>query len=232
MGNKEIERIKEAYELRKNRIPSQMYSFFNPANLFMIQRRECEILKILNKIGINSLENKRILDVGCGAGGELRNFIRYGALPENCFGIDLLPDRIESARKISPNIDFRCGDASTLPFEDKGFDIVLQYTVFTSILDDKIKEKIAREMLRVLTPNGIIVWYDFYVNNPKNSDVRGVKKGEIHRLFPRCKITLKRITLAPPVTRIIAPLSIMLCLALEKISFLRTHYIGIIKKTH
>ena len=31
---------------------------------------------------------------------------------------------VEIAKKISPNIDFRCGDASKLPYEDESFDIV------------------------------------------------------------------------------------------------------------
>jgi len=58
-------------------------------------------------------------------------------MPENLFGIDLLSDRIEIAKKISPNIDFQCGDASNIPFEDESFDIAMQNTVFTSILNPR-----------------------------------------------------------------------------------------------
>jgi len=54
-----------------------------------------------------------------------------------------------------------------------------QFTVFTSILDISMKQSIAGEMLRVLKPDGIILWYDYYRNNPMNPDVRGVKKREI-----------------------------------------------------
>jgi hypothetical protein len=50
----------------------------------------------------------------------------------------------------------------------------MQFTVFTSILDKDMKRNIAAEMLRVLKPKGVIIWYDYFVNNPKNSDVRGV----------------------------------------------------------
>lgn len=85
----------------------------------------------LKKYGVTKLDDKKILDLGCGSGGELRKFVRYGARPENCSGIDLLPERIENAKRISPNIDFRCGDASRPPFEDGSFNIVLQFTVFT-----------------------------------------------------------------------------------------------------
>lgn len=55
-------------------------------------------------------------------------------------------------------IDFRCGNAENLPYEDESFDIVMQFTVFTSILDSEMKQNIAREMLRVIKPDGIILW--------------------------------------------------------------------------
>jgi hypothetical protein len=69
------------------------------------------------------------------------------------------------------------------------------------------------------------------MNNPKNPDVRGVKKKEIYEHFPDSEIYLKRITLAPPLTRIIAPYSWLVCYLLEKIKFLNTHYLGVIRKS-
>ena len=160
----------------------------------------------------------------------LREFLPLGAQPENLHGIDLLSDRIESAKSISPNIDFRCGSAETIPYDNNMFDIVMQFTVFTSIMDVGMKKKIASEMLRVLKPHGIILWYDYHMDNPKNPDVKGVKKREIYELFPGCDIYLKRITLAPPLTRVIAPYSWLLCYLLEKLKILNTHYLGVIRK--
>jgi len=73
----------------------------------------------------------------------------------------------------------RCGDASRLPFKDGSFDIVMQFTVFTSILDREVKKAVATEMLRVLKADGIILWYDYHMNNPKNPDVKGI----IHKSY-------------------------------------------------
>ena len=131
---------------------------------------------------------------------------------------------------LSPNIDFVCGDASKLPYEDESMDVVMQFTVFTSILEGKMKRDIAREMLRVLKRDGIILWYDFHTDNPANPNVRAVKKKEIYELFKNCEIYLKRTTLAPPIARAIAPFSNILCQILEKIPLLRTHYLGIVRK--
>ncbi len=104
------------------------------------------------------------------------------------------------------------------------------FTVVTPIFDKTMKQKIANEMHRVLKSQGIILWYDYFMINPRNPDVRGVKAKEIYELFPDCEITLKGTTLAPPLARAIAPFSTILCQFLEKIPLLCTHYLGVIRK--
>jgi SAM-dependent methyltransferase len=226
----EIERIKQAYARRDLLDNGKLYTNFNPSALFLSQQRERALIKTLKRIGIDTLSNKRILDVGCGSGGVLREFVLYGASPENLYGIDLLPDRVESARKISPDIDLRCGNAEELPYEKELFDIVLLFTVLTSVFDPKMKKDIATEGLRVLKPDGVIIYYDYIYNNPDNPDVRGVGKKEILSLFPDCTFDFTLTTLAPPITRAVAPYSWLLCHLLEKIPLLRTHYLVTIKK--
>ncbi len=227
----EIERIKQAYEKRDLSDKDKIYSLSNPSALFLFHQREKAILEALSKCGMNDLPNKRILDVGCGKGGVLRDFIKYGATTQNLHGIDLLPDRIEEAKRISPNIDFRCSDAEELPYADENFDIVLSFTVFTSIFDRSMKKNITKEMLRILKPEGIILWYDYFISKPTNPDVKGVGKKEIKKLFRGCKFDFKKVTLAPPIARRLAPISWLTCYLLEKIPLLRTHYLVVIKKT-
>ena len=93
-----------------------------------------------------------------------------------------------------------------------------------------MKRKIAKEMIRVLKNEGIILWYDFSYNNPKNLNVKGIRKKEIIDLFPDCKFNFNRVTLAPPIVRFIAPRSWLLSYLFEILSFLRTHYLVIIRK--
>ena len=88
----------------------------------------------------------------------------------------------------------------------------------------------AAEMLRVVKPTGLILWYDYHVNNPWNSDVQGVKRREIYDLFPNCRIDLERITLLPPLARVLAPYSYLACYLMEKFPLLCTHYLGAIRK--
>ena len=79
----------------------------------------------------------------------------------------------------------------------------------------------------MITP---ILWHDYLVNNPWNTDVRGVNKREIQDPFPGCRIKLQRVTLAPPLARLLAPYSFLLCSLLEKIRIFNTHYLGVIRK--
>lgn len=110
------------------------------------------------------------------------------------------------ARQLSAaRMQIHCGNATRLPFINANFDLVVQFVVFSSILDRTVKEMVAREMLRVLKEKGLILWYDFFVNNPSNPDVRGIRKREITHLFPDCHIDFHRVSSAPPLCRLLAP---------------------------
>jgi ubiquinone/menaquinone biosynthesis C-methylase UbiE len=199
----------------------------------MIQERERRLLALLRRHGSGSLKEKKILEIGCGTGYWLREFVKWGAQPENIAGLDLLPELVSEARRLCPpSVTVRQGTAAQLEFPDMTFDLVLQSTVFTSILDSALQTQIAREMIRVLKDDGHIVWYDFRVNNPWNPDVRGIKKREIFQLYPNCRVKLEWITLAPPLARRIAPYSWLTCEILGHIPWLCTHYLGVIEKNN
>jgi len=223
------QRLKEAYARRDGKANGERYSHFNPAGLFGVQSRERVLFRMLRRNGYTSFRDLKILDVGCGSGGMLRAFNRYGALPTNLFGIDLLLDRIQTAQLLSPQIDFHCANAEHLPFGDASFHLVSHFALFDAILEQHVRQKVAQEMVRVVRGDGAIIWYDFRVNNPRNPDVRRIGRREIQALFPECHIELAATTLAPPLVRLVAPYSWVLATVLENIPWLCTHYIGMIK---
>ena len=224
----EVARIRQAYARRTDQ---SRYSPSEPAHALAVAERNQKLQELLTVHGFTSLSNTKILDVGCGMGLWLRQFLDWGARPENLCGIDLLPERIEQARERCAGAHLLCQSATQIPEPDDKFDLVLQSTMFTSILNPAMKQKIAHEMLRVLRPQGLILWYDFYVNNPWNPDVRGIKQAEIQQLFPECSISLKKITLSPPLARPIARMSPSFYRVLSRVELLCTHYLGVIRKT-
>jgi ubiquinone/menaquinone biosynthesis C-methylase UbiE len=228
----ESDKIKEVYKRYDDEGKLFIYSYFKKSELFTFQQREKNLLNLLVKSGINefNIGQKKILDLGCGFGLILADFIKYGARLENLYGIDLLADRIEGAKEIFPNISLTCGNAEHLPYDNNFFDIVICFTVFSSIMDWKMKRNIAKEIIKVLKNGGILLWYDFFISHPRNPHVRGIRKREISDLFTTCKVKLKRITLAPPLARKIVPISYGFGYFLEGLHFLNTHYLGIITK--
>jgi ubiquinone/menaquinone biosynthesis C-methylase UbiE len=221
-------RVQDAYARRGHR---SHYQWDSPAHLFGHQERERNTLALLSRFGAFPLGERKILEVGCGSGTWIHQFIRWGARPELVTGVDLLADRVARARETLPAaVRLECANAAQLPYDNGSFDVVLQATMFTSVLDPNIRRQIAAEMVRVLKHDGLIIWYDFSVNNPSNRDVSGVPKPEVRSLFSGCQVDLKRVTLAPPVLRWLVPRSWFLAYALSHFPPFCTHYIGVISK--
>ncbi len=226
----ETERILREYERREREIPADFYALSRPANLFSYQGQQRAVRAALERARAFPLESRQILDVGCGRGQWLSHFEVLGARRDNIAAIDLDPSRVVVAQERFPGADVRIGDAAHLPWDDSSFDLVTQSTVFTSILDAPVRAAVAAEMLRVLKPSGVIVWYDFLFDNPNNKNVRGVGRREVRQLFPDCTVHLCRTTLAPPLARRIVPVSWPLARFLEQLRLLNTHYLGTIRK--
>ncbi len=224
----EIARIRSEYERRGREIPEDFYSWTRGENFFGHCQTARAALRALLQGGMFPLRGRKVLDTGCGAGIWLLEFAQWGA--DSLHGIDLDPARVEIAKRRLPHADLHCGDARNLPWPDASFDVVSQFTVFTSILDPSVKEAFAAEMLRVLKPGGVILWYDFRFNNPANQQVRGIEETEIRSLFQGCEVTLKRVTLAPPIARRVVPLTWTGAAILEQIPWLRTHYVATIRR--
>jgi ubiquinone/menaquinone biosynthesis C-methylase UbiE len=229
--SQELRRLREAYTQRISTISPERYSRLNPGHLFGLQEREAAMAAMLRADGFRSLAGLRILDVGCGRGATLRQYLEFNATPSRMWGIDLFPPFVEEARDISPGLQVLCGTASELPFPDRSFDFVSQFMLFTSVLDQSMRVQIAREIDRVLAPGARLLWYDFAFNNPANPDVRGIRLNEVRRLFPGFSLTKRKITLAPPLGRAIGRLGPAVYHLASKVRPLCTHYMCLLKKS-
>jgi hypothetical protein len=160
----------------------------------------------------------------------LRDLVRLGAAPSCMTGVDLLPERIARARELTPGARFEVADAQALPFPDQEFGLVLGFTLLSSVIDPGARARVASEMSRVCSRDGAIVLYDFWVN-PLNRDARPVRRREVSRLFPGWRADFRAVTLAPPLTRLLAPLpgGWLACTLLEVLPFLRTHYLAVLR---
>lgn len=230
MPSDDLARLKHEYAERDRRLAgSDRYSLFNPAHLFLVQQRRRAELRLLRKHGFYPLPGTPILEIGCGDGAVLLDYLQYGAEPGCLTGVDLLPDRVHKSHSRLPHLPLAIADGQRLPFPDHHFKLVMQYTVFSSLLDQAVKQNLAVEMTRVLNRSGgAILWYDYWLN-PGNRQTKGIRPAEIRSLFPGCQYYFERVTLAPPLARRIAPLSYTLACFLERMRIFNTHYFVLIK---
>jgi len=83
-----------------------------------------------------SIENRSILDVGCGF-GDLNHTLRSLGVPYTYHGVDLVPDFIEVARRKFPEpfIRFTAGEFLKQEF-DQEFDVIFSSGVFNHVLEE------------------------------------------------------------------------------------------------
>ena len=193
--------------------------------------RERALIRLLRRhvqVPVAALD---VLEVGCGHGDNLLELLRLGFDPAHLQGLELLPERHAQARAVLPaGTVVWLGDATLAEIAPASQDLVLQSTVFTSLLDDGFQQRLADTMWRWVKPGGAVLWYDFTVNNPRNPDVRGVPLARLRQLFPQACIDARRVTLAPPLARIVCTWHPSLYTVFNAVPLLRTHLLAWIQK--
>ena len=207
------------------------YSPLRPDVWQTLQERQRAMLGLFARAGLDDLSRLRLLEVGCGAGGNLLELLRLGFAPQNLSGIELLPERLALARAMLPEaLTLQGGDALDAPVEAQSLDIVFVSTVFSSLLDDAYQQRLADAMWSWLKPGGAVLWYDFTVDNPRNPDVRGVPLARLRVLFPQGRLRHRRVTLAPPLARAVTRLHSAIYTLLNTLPLLRTHVLAWVEK--
>src|SRR5689334_8752509 len=80
-----------------------------------------------------ALENRRILDIGCGLGMYVDQFRRFS---DEVYGVDVDPEKIAEASERLPNLQVAPGEH--LPFGDNEFDVILLNEVIEHVDDDRM----------------------------------------------------------------------------------------------
>ncbi len=221
----EVRRIRTAYAERSR---THKANDDNAGRQRMLRERSDTMQRMLDRRLERPLSELRILDVGCGTGSLLGWFHERGVLPENLFGVDLLPDRIKIARETFPDFTFMEGNAEQLAFPDQWFDLVLVFTLFSSILDRGMAGRVAQNICRVLTRRGVVIWHDMRYPNFWNPAVRSMTKPRIRELFPSFECELVSIYLLPPIAKHLGRFTDQIYPILAALPVLRSHYFGLL----
>ena len=100
----------------------------------------------------------RVLDVGCGTGALAREAVERVGRDGRVAGLDLNEGMLAVAARLEPDVEWRQGDASALPFDDASFDVVVSQ--FALMYFPERRSSLS-EMWRTLAAGGrlaIAVW--------------------------------------------------------------------------
>ena len=122
-----------------------------------------------------------VLDVGCGIGGSSRILAKdYGF---DVTGVTISPQQVERARELTPqgiNAKFLVDDAMSLSFPDASFDVVWSIEAGPHMPD---KAVFARELIRVLKPDGVLVVADWNQRDDRQKPLNFWEKPVMRQLL-------------------------------------------------
>jgi ubiquinone/menaquinone biosynthesis C-methylase UbiE len=130
--------------------------------LALLGKEQAFRAKLLQLARITNGES--VLDVGCGTGTLAIAAKRRVGPAGAVYGVDASPEMLrragKKARKAGVEVFFRNGLAEALPFPDGQFNLALS-TVMLHHLPQKTRRQCAREIRRVLKPDGRVLAVDF-----------------------------------------------------------------------
>lgn len=207
---------------------SRRSSQANAGNRMMVRQREQTLTKLL---GPGDISTATLIEVGAGNGNVLAAWEQRGASASRMLGVDLLHFRLTEAADLHPQFSYVCASGHRLPLPDGTVDLVVAYTLFSSILDRELAAAVAREMDRVLRPGGRAVIYDFRVSKPGNQGTRGITRREVRDLFPGYSERSALVTVLPPLARALGPIAEPLYPVLSRLRPLLTHRLSVMTKS-
>jgi ubiquinone/menaquinone biosynthesis C-methylase UbiE len=163
-----------------------------------------------------------ILDAGCGTGWWLRKLVEAGVAPERLHGIDIQPERVTAAGRAVPGAQIDVGDARRLPFPDKSFNVVLEFTLLSSLGSHGAIREALGDGMRVLAPGGLLLIYEPRVPNPLNRHTVTLSNSDLDAagIGSRAELSL---TVLPGLARRLGSRTQAHYERLARLPFLRTH---------
>ncbi|MEJ2250827.1 MAG: class I SAM-dependent methyltransferase [Candidatus Lokiarchaeota archaeon] len=160
------------------------------------------IKQIVDSLALKGYEN--IIDIGCGRG----LFLNTAAQRLNngkVTGIDIWQSKDQSgnspeitltnaqAEGVADRVEIKTGDMRELPFPNETIDVVVSSIAIHNIHEKEEREKVFKEINRVLKPNGQIAIVDF------SSVIENLKKALIEMGWKNLTVSKRNRKIMPPV---------------------------------
>lgn len=144
MCNEKIEEIRSSYDLAAE---DYAKTCFNELDYKPFDRN------IIERFSKLTADKGKVCDLGCGP-GEVACFLKKCGL--DVIGVDISPEMVKIASKLSPGIEYIEGDMFALPFADDSLaGIAAFYTIVN--YEPQSLNKIFTELFRVVSPEGYLI---------------------------------------------------------------------------
>ncbi|MED0901210.1 class I SAM-dependent methyltransferase [Bacillus nitratireducens] len=142
---------------------------------------------------IVDVQNKQVIDIGCGGGIYTKELALMGA--KSVVGLDFSKEILQAAKencKGFPNISFIHGDAHNIPYPNETFDLIISRAVIHHLQDIPI---FIREASRILKKDGILILQDRTIEDCTIPGSPDHIRGYFFSVFPKLiEIESKRRT--------------------------------------
>lgn len=105
-------------------------------------------------------KDKRVLEIGCGAGAFTSGISKVSRFS---VGVDFAREMVQIAKTVNISDNLIVGDAFQLPFKDKAFEMVYFIRTFQHLTN---RQAALNEAVRVLSDDGIVVFDFMNIINP------------------------------------------------------------------
>ncbi|MEK4706372.1 class I SAM-dependent methyltransferase [Bacillus sp. FSL R10-2780] len=132
---------------------------------------------------IVDVQNKQVIDIGCGGGIYTKELALMGA--KNVVGLDFSKEILQAAKEncnAFPNISFIHGDAHNIPYPNESFDLVISRAVIHHLQD---VPTFIREASRILKKDGILILQDRTIEDCTISGNPEHIRGYFFSVFPK-----------------------------------------------
>lgn len=125
-------------------------------------------------------DRRRVLEVGCGD-GNLLGRLNAGATR---WGLDQSGEMLAVAKRTTdPSITYVHGDATSLPFRERAFDLVYTSRCLINIQDPQRQLMALRELVRVTEPGGTVIVIENFAEGRRTLE-RACKRFRLAPLAP------------------------------------------------
>lgn len=227
----EVDRLRRVYrDYDADPTTMHRWSDENRGNRAIGEQRRARSRSLLHREGRWPADGGCTLELGCGSGRALADLFGDSAGSAAIVGVDLSEERLRAAAARVPGATLVRAEGSMMPFPCERFDLVVAFTVFSSVRDGPLARRMAIEVDRVLRPGGAVLWYDMRHPNPGNPHTRAMPRRAVQALFPGFSTQLEPITVLPPLVRRLGRVTARVYGTLGRLRPLNTHYLGLLRK--